>query len=114
MKYVEAKKKTYKNRKQPPKSKNLKQTQSLPLLSFTVILCRFVAVIAMDIDFFSIDLNPCPLGIGNEAPNYFAGTARCKDTTMVSQAGPDQSSVHIITFFFFVCFFLKPQEYKEA
>ena len=37
----------------------------------------------MDIDFLQIDLNPCIIGQGNEAPNYFAGTAKCKPTTMV-------------------------------
>lgn len=43
---------------------------------------RFVAVSTMDMDFLSIDLNQCPLGIGNEPPNYFHNTARCKETTM--------------------------------
>ena len=45
---------------------------------------RFVATSVMDIDFLSVDINQCPIGIGNEAPNFFAGTAKCKDTTMVS------------------------------
>ena len=45
---------------------------------------RFAAVSVMDMDFLSIDINPCPISIGNELPNHFAGTARCKDSTMVS------------------------------
>jgi len=43
---------------------------------------QFVASSVMDMDFLAIDINQCPIGIGNEAPNYFAGTAKCKDTTM--------------------------------
>lgn len=38
---------------------------------------------AMDIEFERIDINPCPISDGNPEPNYFAGTARCKATTMV-------------------------------
>ena len=41
----------------------------------------------MDIDFLSLDINPCPLSIGNEPPNYFESTARCKSSTMVSRIG---------------------------
>ena len=44
----------------------------------------------MDIDFLQIDLNPCIVGQGNELPNYFAGTAKCKPSTMV-RAGVDTS-----------------------
>ena len=44
---------------------------------------RFVAAATMDMDFLAIDINQCPIGIGNEAPNFFAGTAKCKATTMV-------------------------------
>ncbi|ELU11322.1 hypothetical protein CAPTEDRAFT_161811 [Capitella teleta] len=43
---------------------------------------RFVAVSVQDIEFLQVDFNPCPLGIGNEPPNYFHATARCKDSTM--------------------------------
>lgn len=46
-------------------------------------LNRTVAVSAMDIEFERIDINPCPISDGNPEPNYFAGTARCKATTMV-------------------------------
>lgn len=43
---------------------------------------RTVAVSAMDIEFERIDINPCPISDGNPEPNYFAGTARCKPSTM--------------------------------
>lgn len=42
---------------------------------------------AMDIEFERIDINPCPISDGNPEPNYFAGTARCKPSTMVSSTG---------------------------
>ncbi len=42
----------------------------------------YTAAVTIDIDYMSIDINPCPLSLGNEGPNYFAGTARCKNTTM--------------------------------
>ena len=42
-----------------------------------------MAVSVMDIDFLNIDINPCPISIGNERPNYFESTARCKESTMV-------------------------------
>lgn len=48
---------------------------------------RTVAVSAMDIEFERIDINPCPISDGNPEPNYFAGTARCKPSTMVSSTG---------------------------
>ena len=52
-------------------------------------MCRFVAVTTMDIEFERLDMNQCPLAEGNPAPNYFAGTARCRPTTMVRlQARP--------------------------
>jgi len=35
----------------------------------------------MEIDFDRIDINQCPIGEGNPPPNYFAGTARCKNET---------------------------------
>ncbi|KAK6170213.1 hypothetical protein SNE40_018662 [Patella caerulea] len=43
---------------------------------------RFVAVSSMDIEFERIDMNQCPASQGNPLPNIFAGTARCKATTM--------------------------------
>ncbi|KAL4221931.1 hypothetical protein ACF0H5_017983 [Mactra antiquata] len=43
---------------------------------------RFVAVVGIDGDFESIDINQCPLSEGNAEPNMFAGTHRCRDTTM--------------------------------
>ncbi|KAI1308698.1 putative G-protein coupled receptor [Halotydeus destructor] len=41
----------------------------------------YVAVAVMEIDFDRIDINQCPISYGNPAPNYFAGTARCKNAT---------------------------------
>jgi len=41
----------------------------------------FVAVTVVDMEFLSIDFNPCPISVGNEPPNLLAGTARCKSTT---------------------------------
>ncbi|XP_013379783.1 uncharacterized protein LOC106151208 [Lingula anatina] len=43
---------------------------------------RYSAVVTMDMDFLRIDFNPCPIGQGNPIPNFLAGTARCKPTTM--------------------------------
>ncbi|KAL3881426.1 hypothetical protein ACJMK2_027869 [Sinanodonta woodiana] len=43
---------------------------------------RFVAISGMDAEFERIDINPCPTSDGNEDPNMFAGTARCKPTTL--------------------------------
>ncbi|GAB1600779.1 uncharacterized protein LOC106878076 [Argonauta hians] len=42
---------------------------------------RIVALVTMDTYFRNIDFNACPTSIGNPAPNYLAGTARCKPTT---------------------------------
>ena len=55
---------------------------------------RFVASATMDMDFLAIDINQCPIGIGNEAPNFFAGTAKCKATTMASPAHLSNIYVH--------------------
>ena len=41
----------------------------------------YVAVAVMEIDFDRLDVNQCPIGEGNPNPNYFAGTARCKNAT---------------------------------
>lgn len=41
----------------------------------------YVAVAVMELDFERIDINQCPISEGNPAPNYFAGTARCKNAT---------------------------------
>ncbi|KAK7107826.1 uncharacterized protein [Littorina saxatilis] len=43
---------------------------------------RFVGVTTMDVEFERLDMNQCPLAEGNPAPNFFAGTARCRPTTM--------------------------------
>lgn len=40
----------------------------------------------MEMDFERIDINQCPKGKGNDGPNRFADTARCKETTEVIQA----------------------------
>ena len=37
----------------------------------------------MEMDFERIDVNQCPKGQGNDGPNRFANTARCKETTEV-------------------------------
>lgn len=47
----------------------------------TVLSRRYVAVAVMEVDFERIDINQCPIGEGNPAPNFFAGTARCKNMT---------------------------------
>lgn len=41
----------------------------------------------MDTEFERIDMNQCPQAEGNPPPNYFAGTDRCKGTTMVKTQG---------------------------
>ncbi|KAG5449991.1 hypothetical protein CSKR_101219 [Clonorchis sinensis] len=42
---------------------------------------RMVGIIVQSIDFYRIDFNPCPPGLGN--PNHFlANIARCKPTTL--------------------------------
>ena len=41
----------------------------------------YVAVAVLELDFDRIDINQCPIGEGNPGPNYFAGTARCKNAT---------------------------------
>ena len=48
------------------------------------VLCRFVAVAVVDMEFLSIDFNPCPPSDGNDPPNYFYNTSRCKPSTTVS------------------------------
>ena len=49
---------------------------------------RIIATAVTDMEFFSIDFNPCPISEGNPAPNVFAGTDRCKNLTMCEpQAG---------------------------
>ena len=47
------------------------------------LLCRFSGEATEDVMFQDIDINPCPLGVGNEAPNYFASSDLCKPTTLV-------------------------------
>lgn len=41
----------------------------------------YVAVTVLELDFERLDINQCPLGGGNPAPNRFANTARCKRAT---------------------------------
>lgn len=46
---------------------------------------RYTAVAVLEMDFDRIDINQCPKGEGNDGPNRFADTARCKkETTEVS------------------------------
>lgn len=42
----------------------------------------YVAVTTMDMEFLSIDFNPCPISVGNQLPNYFKDIARCKQSTI--------------------------------
>ena len=35
----------------------------------------------MDMEFLFLDMNQCPIAIGNPDPNRFADTARCKKST---------------------------------
>lgn len=35
----------------------------------------------MELDFDRIDINQCPKSQGNDKPNRFASTARCKEET---------------------------------
>lgn len=45
---------------------------------------RYTAVSVIEMDFDRIDINQCPKGDGNDGPNIFANTSRCKtDTTEV-------------------------------
>ncbi|CAH8584444.1 unnamed protein product [Dicrocoelium dendriticum] len=43
---------------------------------------RMVGIIVQSMDFYRIDFNPCPSGLGNPK-HLFAGIARCKPTTLV-------------------------------
>ncbi|KAK2715050.1 hypothetical protein QYM36_009890, partial [Artemia franciscana] len=41
----------------------------------------YTAVSVMEMDLERIDINQCPRGPGNDGPNHFNGTDRCKETT---------------------------------
>ncbi|CAG0879672.1 unnamed protein product [Cyprideis torosa] len=41
----------------------------------------YVAVSVLEMDYERIDINQCPLGEGNQGPNFVAGTAKCEETT---------------------------------
>lgn len=41
----------------------------------------YVAVAVMELDFDRIDINQCPIGEGNPAPNSYASTDRCRNDT---------------------------------
>ncbi|KAG1714902.1 Adrenodoxin, mitochondrial [Nymphon striatum] len=41
----------------------------------------YVAVSVVETDYTNTDINQCPLGAGNPAPNIFGGTAMCKNQT---------------------------------
>ncbi len=43
---------------------------------------RFVGVTVMDTALDKLEINPCPISPGNSPPNRFAGTAKCKPTTI--------------------------------
>jgi len=48
---------------------------------------RFVAISGVDAEFERIDINQCDISEGNERPNMFAGTHRCRPTTMCEPQG---------------------------
>ena len=50
-----------------------------------MVCLRFVAVAVVDMEFLAIDFNPCPKSDGNDPPNYFYNTSRCKPSTTVGQ-----------------------------
>ena len=52
--------------------------------SLTFEYCSYTAAAVMEMDFERIDINQCPKGQGNDSPNRFSDTARCKETTEVS------------------------------
>src|SRR6218665_1003373 len=54
------------------------------LINLIVLFISYVAVTTMDMEFLSIDFNPCPISIGNQLPNYFQNIPRCKPSTIVS------------------------------
>lgn len=41
----------------------------------------YTAVSVVEMDFERVDINQCPTGPGNDGPNKFANTARCKKET---------------------------------
>ncbi|XP_022825791.1 uncharacterized protein LOC111355913 isoform X1 [Spodoptera litura] len=41
----------------------------------------YTAAVVMELDYDRIDINQCPPSLGNDRPNRFASTARCKETT---------------------------------
>lgn len=45
------------------------------------IIYRYTAVSVLEMDFERIDINQCPVGLGNNGPNIFGDTARCKKET---------------------------------
>lgn len=55
-------------------------------LQFTIFISfSYTAVSVLEMDFDRIDINQCPKGQGNNGPNRFADSARCKkDTTEVN------------------------------
>lgn len=42
---------------------------------------RYTAAVVLELDFDRIDINQCPVSLGNDKPNRFADTARCKNET---------------------------------
>lgn len=50
----------------------------------TFLCFRYTAAVVMEFDYDRIDINQCPPSLGNDRPNRFASTARCKETTEVS------------------------------
>lgn len=42
---------------------------------------KYTAVSVIEMDFDRVDINQCPMGMGNNGPNRYADTARCKKET---------------------------------
>lgn len=45
------------------------------------VFYRYTAVSVVEMDFDRIDINQCPIGLGNNGANKFNDTARCKKGT---------------------------------
>lgn len=54
-------------------------TKPEPIVMFCFY--SYTAVSVIEMDFERIDINQCPLSLGNPGPNRFADTAKCKEET---------------------------------
>lgn len=53
----------------------------LVIFFINIVIFRYTAASVLEMDFERIDINQCPPGQGNNGPNLFADTARCKKET---------------------------------